>query len=56
MCYDVLMFTKNYRAGALVLWLKEETHNQNVISLNPAPDTGWTFFTIICCKIVMFVC
>ena len=21
----------------------------------PAPYTGWTFFTFICCKIVMFV-
>ena len=32
-------------AGALVWWLWEETHILKVVGSNPAPYTGWTFFT-----------
>ena len=37
------------------LVVKGGARNQKVVILNPVPDTGWTFFTLICCKIVMFV-
>ena len=45
------------RAGALVKWLREETHNQKVVSSNPGAGY-WTdiIFTLIFVeKFVMFV-
>ena len=30
--------------GALVKWLKEETHNQNVVSSNPGTTGYWMKF------------
>ena len=37
--------------GALVEWLKEETSYRKVLSSN----TRWTFFKLVCFKIIMFV-
>ena len=39
-----------YWARALVQWLWGEAHVPEVVGANPAPFTGWTFFTFICCK------
>ena len=41
-----LFYLIKYADRALVLWLREETRNQKVVSSNP----GVTFFTFICCK------
>ena len=47
---------KSNWAGALVWWLLEETHVQEVVGSNPGPDTGWPSFShYIVEKIVMFV-
>ena len=45
------IFICKYLSGALVLWLKEETHIRRSWDWIPVPDTRRTFFTLICCKI-----
>ena len=37
-------------AGALVSWLREETHNQKVVSSNPGAGYRMEFFTFIYCE------
>ena len=36
-----------YWAGALVYWLREETHNQKVVSSNPGARYRMAIFNII---------
>ena len=43
------------RAGALVYWLKRKLIITRIWVGIPVLDTGWTYFTLICCKIC-FVC
>ena len=38
-------------AESLFKWLWKETHVLKAVVRIPAPHTGWTFFTLICCKI-----
>ena len=41
------------RILGIVLW--EETNVPKVVSSNPGPYTGWTFFKLSVVKIVLFV-
>ena len=43
-------------AGALVYSLREETRIKRLWVRIPVPETGWTFFTFICCKNCNNVC
>ena len=45
----------SFKAGALVLWLLDETQNMKVVGLNPSAIYWMDIFHIICCKIAMFV-
>ena len=45
----------NMWAGALVNWLRKETHIRKVVSSNPSTGSRGKHFTLICSKIVVFV-
>ena len=50
------LFDGNFRAGALVLWLWEETHVPKVVSLNPSTVYWMDIFShLFVVKIVMCV-
>ena len=48
--FKILINYKDVWAEAEVSWLWEKAPDQKVVSSNPRPDTGWTFFTLNCCK------
>ena len=46
-----ITFQTRIRAGALVWWLREETHVQEDVSSNPVLHTRWIYFLIyLLCK------
>ena len=40
--------------GSLVKWLREETHNQEVVSAYLGSSYEMHIFTLICCKILLY--
>ena len=32
------------------MWLWVMSHVREVVGWNPSAKTGWTFFTLVCCK------